>query len=79
MCCMNTSCTVCGKAVDPERIAALDEMGLPQVCIPCSEKITPEPIGFMDYAHKTAPDLVIVDRRNTEAVRKAQRSYRRAR
>lgn len=38
-----------------------------------------KPVGFMVYGHKTAGEIVIVNKDDEETLRQAQRAYRRSR
>lgn len=69
-------CTSCGKRIPKARLEALPETTL---CVQCAERSGAAPVGFMVYGHKTAPELVIVDKRNEEALRQARRANRRSR
>lgn len=74
---MNT-CVFCDSSVPKERIEALTEMNKVISCIACSNKHTPERVGFTIFDHKTAPSVYIVDK-GGEAERKARAVYNRSR
>ena len=67
-------CDTCGKPIPPARLEALPHT---TTCVGCSRATTF--VGFMDWAHKTAPELVMVDGADTENLRRAQRINSRAR
>lgn len=67
-----TKCPTCDTPVPQERIDA----GFPK-CIKCSN--TQKYMGFMNYAHKTAGEVVILSPDNPENVRLATRAYHRSR
>lgn len=69
---MRNNCCLCGTKIDPERI----EVGFDR-CIACSD--TQRVVGFMDYAHKTAGECVMVQPKNSEALRRAKRANERGR
>lgn len=69
------NCAICGMEIPKERVEALET----DLCLPCAKKNVSKKIGFMDFGHKTAPSLVVIDSRNKEAVRLATRAFRRAR
>ena len=71
-----TKCIRCGRAIDPDRAQFLTETGKPATCKACSTEQAA--VCFVDYAHKTAGNLVIVGT-NAEQVRLATRAYKRAR
>jgi hypothetical protein len=66
----------CGAEIHPDRAEFLLETGKALTCMTCSSE-RPK-VCFMDYGHKTAPSLVVVGT-NSEAIRKAERAFRRAR
>lgn len=71
------TCRKCNIGIHPDRVEFLIEEGKPLRCVNCSEETKKQ--GFMDYAHKTAPSLVMIPQNNPEALRIAQRAFRRAR
>jgi hypothetical protein len=46
-------------------------------CVKCS--VAPKYVGFMDWYHKTAPELVMVSDNDKENLRRAQRVSARSR
>lgn len=66
-------CRKCGAKIPAERLEVLPDT---KTCIACSYVTVPT--GFMDYSHKTAPELVILSD-NAEEQRRARRAFRRAR
>ena len=66
----------CGNALDPARVEFLKETGREVRCSQCSKEA--RKVGFMDYAHKTAPSLVFVPA-DEEAMRLARRGFSRSR
>ena len=68
------TCTGCGCQIPQIRLDAIPGV---QTCVKCSDE--PKRVGFMVYGHKTAGEVLTVDPRNSEALRQAQRAYRRAR
>jgi hypothetical protein len=69
-------CRVCKAPIPKERVEAT---GGSDLCIDCAADRVGRRIGFMDYGHKTAPSLVMLQASDTEAVRRATRAFRRAR
>jgi hypothetical protein len=55
----------------------LDVLPNTTTCVACSS-VKPM-VGFMDWSHKTAPELVMVSSADTENLRRAQRINARAR
>jgi len=52
------TCATCNVDIPPERVEFLAETGRPILCTSCSGE---QPrLTLMDYAHKTAPSLVVV-------------------
>lgn len=49
------SCTICHKQIEPARI----ELGL-TICFSCADRTVKRYKGDMNYAHKTAPTLMIM-------------------
>ena len=49
----------------------------PDYCIVCADSYTPKTQAFLDYSHKTAPELVIA--RGSENIRRATRIHNRER
>ena len=69
-----TLCEVCHEPIPFERLSALPGT---TTCVRHSGAI--KRIGLMDYGHKTAPSLVVLDPTNKEALRLARRVFNRSR
>lgn len=69
-------CKYCSLKINEDRLEFLQENNKEITCITCSKetKVT----GFMDYNHKTAPQLVLIPN-DPETIRIAKRAFRRAR
>jgi len=72
---MYFECRICKASIPDERVEATGS----DLCIACAETRVGRRVGFMDYGHKTAPSLVMLQADDTEAVRRASRAFRRAR
>jgi hypothetical protein len=70
-------CVSCHFRIDHERAEFIKEFSRPQVCRECSTER--RAVGFMDYGHKTAPQLVMCSANATETIRILHRANRRAR
>jgi hypothetical protein len=70
-------CRYCQSIIDSERLEFLIEYNRPIVCKDCSTE--QRAVGYMDFAHKTAPSLVMVPANAKETIRKLDRANRRAR
>jgi hypothetical protein len=70
------NCIRCNRAVDADRVGALQSMNRPITCLFCSSDT--HKIVLMEYGHKTAGVAVVVGS-DPEQIRRAQRAYRRAR
>jgi len=68
------TCERCAAEISPERLEALPNTSTCTACSTVRKAVT-----YMDYGHKTAPSLVVIESTNTEAVRRAQRAFTRAR
>lgn len=68
------NCHDCGAVIDELRLEILPGT---TTCTACSKE--QKRVGFLVFSHKTAPDIVMVDGANKEAVRIARRGYERAR
>ena len=68
------NCTSCSAQIDALRLEILPNT---ETCTACSTE--QKRVGFLVFAHKTAPDIVMVDGGDKEAVRIARRGYERAR
>ena len=71
------TCIYCNSLIPEGRLEFLQETGRRLVCIDCS--VETKAVGWMDYGHKTAPQLVMVPANATETIRKLDRANRRAR
>jgi len=71
---MPRTCDTCNCVIPPARLEALPNT---TTCVGCSRVTTF--VGFMDWSHKTAPELVVVNSSDTENLRRAQRINARAR
>ena len=67
-------CSHCNAQITPARLEILPDT---KTCALCSTE--QRRVGFLVYGHKTAGEVVIIDGGNREAVRQAERAYRRAR
>jgi len=61
-------CDTCGKPIPQIRLEALPRA---TTCVACSRE--EKRVGFMDWYHKTAPELVVVAPENKESLRRAIR------
>lgn len=68
------NCCKCKIEIPAERLEAIPDT---TTCVNCSN--VKKKVGFMDFYHKTAPELVIVDSSDEESVRRARRVYNRSR
>ena len=71
------NCVSCFGLVDTERAEFLTEYNRPMICMNCSTE--QRMVGYMDYGHKTAPQLVMCSTHATETMRILDRANRRAR
>ena len=71
------NCISCFGNIDTERYEFLVEFNRPMICKSCSTE--KRAVGFMDYGHKTAPQLVLCPSNAKETRRILERSNRRAR
>lgn len=67
-------CAKCGKPIPVARLEILPDT---ETCVGCS--IAKPMIGFMDWAHKTAPELVMISSADKENLRRAKRISARSR
>ena len=67
-------CSTCGVQIPPERLEAVPHT---TTCVACSRE--PARIGYLIFAHKTGGEFCMVDPRDTESMRRAQRANRRHR
>lgn len=70
-------CINCLFKIDQDRIEYIQEFNKPQVCRHCSTE--KRRVGYMDYGHKTAPQLVMCSANAKETKRILDRANRRAR
>jgi len=70
-------CIHCKSLIDKDRYEFLEEFNRPMVCKECSTES--RAVGFMDYGHKTAPQLVMVPSNAKETIRILHRANRRSR
>lgn len=67
-------CVNCNGVIPVARLEVLPDT---QTCVGCS---TAKPmVGFMDWAHKTAPELVMINSADKENLRRAKRISARSR
>ena len=67
-------CVNCNGIIPVARLEVLPDT---QTCVGCS---TAKPmVGFMDWAHKTAPELVMINSADKENLRRAKRISARSR
>jgi len=71
------NCVSCFGSVDRDRAEFLREYNRPMICRSCSTE--KRMVGYMDYGHKTAPQLVMCSANATETKRILDRANRRAR
>lgn len=70
-------CIYCKTDVGIDRYEFLTETGRKIICKECS--VENRAVGFMNFSHKTAPDLVICPANARETLRILHRANRRAR
>lgn len=70
-------CIYCNSMIPEGRLEFLQETGRRLVCIECSNES--RAVGYMDFNHKTAPQLVMVPANAKETIRILDRANRRAR
>lgn len=70
-------CVSCLQSIDFMRVEFIEEFRRPQVCRNCSTE--QRVVGYMDYGHKTAPQLVMCSANAKETKRILDRANRRAR
>jgi hypothetical protein len=71
------NCVYCKTNIDFDRYEFLMETGRKIICKNCS--VESRAIGFMNFSHKTAPDLVVCPANAKETLRILHRANRRAR
>lgn len=69
---MPAYCSLCHKEIPQERI----ECGF-SLCIKCSD--TKRIQGFMSFGHKTASEIVLVNPKDKESLRRATNTFKRKR
>lgn len=73
---MMNNCKKCNSEIPEERLEFLLENNKMITCVKCTNET--RVTGFMDYGHKTAPQLVLMPN-DPEILRIAKRAFRRAR
>jgi hypothetical protein len=71
------NCIYCKTDVGIDRYEFLVETGRKIICKECS--MEQRAVGFMNFSHKTAPDLVVCPANAKETLRILHRANRRAR
>jgi hypothetical protein len=71
---MKRVCDTCFNDIPQARLEAIPET---TTCVNCSRET--KKVGFMDWYHKTAPELVLISPDNKENLRRAQRVNARSR
>ena len=71
------TCIHCKSLIEQDRYEFLEEFNRPMVCKDCSTE--QRAMGWMDYAHKTAPQLVMVPSNAKETIRILHRANKRSR
>jgi hypothetical protein len=71
------NCIYCQNSMDFERYEFLLETGRKIICKDCS--VENRAVGFMNFSHKTAPDLIVCPANATETLRILHRANRRSR
>jgi hypothetical protein len=71
---MKRVCDTCFNDIPQARLEAIPET---TTCVNCSRET--KKVGFMDWYHKTAPELVMISPDNKENLRRAQRVNARSR
>jgi hypothetical protein len=71
------NCIYCQDAIPAGRAEFLIETNRRATCLSCSSES--KAVGFMNYSHKTAPDLVLCPANARETLRILDRANRRAR
>ena len=67
-------CIKCNTQIPEERLEAIPDT---LHCVNCSD--VKKKVGFMDFYHKTAPELVLVNPDSKEDLRRAKRVFERRR
>jgi hypothetical protein len=71
------NCIYCKTDVGIDRYEFLVETGRKIICKECS--VENRAVGFMNFSHKTAPDLIVCPANAKETLRILDRANRRAR
>lgn len=71
------NCIYCQDVIPEGRAEFLIETNRRATCLSCS--VESKAVGWMDYGHKTAPQLVMVPSNATQTIRILDRANRRAR
>jgi hypothetical protein len=71
------NCIYCTTEIPEGRAEFLIETNRRATCLKCS--VESKAVGFMNYSHKTAPDLVLCPANARETLRILDRANRRAR
>jgi len=71
------NCIYCTTEIPEGRADFLIETNRRATCLSCS--VESKAVGFMNYSHKTAPDLVLCPANARETLRILDRANRRAR
>lgn len=71
------NCIYCQDVIPEGRAEFLIETNRRATCLNCS--VESKAVGWMDYGHKTAPQLVMVPSNATQTIRILDRANRRAR
>lgn len=71
------NCIYCEDDIDYDRYEFLVETGRKIICKNCS--VENRAVGFMNFSHKTAPDLIVCPANAKETLRILHRANRRAR
>jgi len=69
-------CKNCGNAIPSERVEAMPDT---EYCVRCSPLFVRRKKTYMVFAHKTAPQLLVIDPNDDEACRRAERADKRCR
>lgn len=67
-------CEICGQEIPVERLEVIPGC---TTCVEHSREV--QKVALLEYGHKTAGSVVVIDGNDTESVRRAFRAYRRSR
>ena len=70
-------CQTCNCLIDSDRVEYLEEVKADPTCVAHSK--TTAKVTLMDYSHKTAGSVVVIDGGDKEQIRLARRVYHRSR